>query len=447
MDELINRQMPHSIEAEQAVIGSMVLDARCVPEVVGILKAADFYSTINRDIYETIFSMFTNSLVIDPVTVLEQMRVAGVWSDNSASYLLELVNITPTSSNVKEYAGIVKDTALLRAIADAGGDIFNMALDGAGGAMKILEVAEQRVYALRQGRNATGLEPIGEILVDVYDQLREAARRGTEIPGLPTGLIDLDYKILGLNKSDLILIASRPGMGKTSIALNIGMHVAKMTGSTVAVFSLEMSREQLALRLLSSTSEIDNKKLQMGRLSTDEWNKLGYALNMISNYKILINDNPTLSVADMNAQCRRIQGLGLVIIDYLQLMTSATGKEKGGGENRTQVVSDISRAMKIMAKELNVPVICLSQLSRANEKREDRRPKLSDLRESGAIEQDADIVLGLYRDDYYDKETESGNIAECIILKNRRGETDTIQLEWRPEFTSYRSLDSRHSER
>jgi replicative DNA helicase len=447
MDELLSRQMPHSIEAEQAVIGSMIIDARCVADVVGVLKAADFYSTVNRDIYETVFSMFTNALVIDPVTVLEQMRIGGVRNDNSASYILELVNITPTSSNVMEYAAIVKDTALLRAIADAGGDIHTMALEGTGGAMQILEASEQRIYALRQGRNASGLEPIGEILLDVYDQMREASRRGEDIPGLSSGLIDLDRKILGLNKSDLILIASRPGMGKTSIALNIALHVARTSARTVAIFSLEMSREQLALRFLSFTSEIDNKKLQMGRLSTDEWGRIGSAANMISNLKILINDNPTLSVADMNAQCRRLNNLGLVVIDYLQLMQSASGTEKYSSENRTQVVSDISRMMKIMAKELNVPVICLSQLSRANESRQDKRPKLSDLRESGAIEQDADIVLALYREDYYDKETENPNIAECIVLKNRRGETDTIKLEWRPEFTSYRSLDPHHTER
>ncbi|NLT12910.1 MAG: replicative DNA helicase [Clostridiales bacterium] len=446
MDELLGRQMPHSIEAEQAVLGSMIIDSRCIGDVVGVVKAADFYSSTNRAIFETIFSMFTYSMVTDPVTVLEQMRVSGVWNENSAAYLLELVNITPTSANVMEYAAIVRDMALLRSIADAGGDVMNMALEGTGGAMSILEAAEKKIYALRQGRSAAGLEPISKILIDVYDQLSQAAKSGSSFPGLATGLHDLDRKIMGLNKSDLILIASRPGMGKTSIALNIALHVAKTSGKTVAVFSLEMSREQLALRLLSSASHIDGKKLQTGRLTTDEWTKLGQTASMLSGYDLLINDNPSLSVADMNAQCRRLNNLGLVVIDYLQLMQSAGSGMAYASENRTQVVSDISRMMKIMAKELNIPVICLSQLSRANESRQNKRPMLSDLRESGAIEQDADIVLGLYREDYYNKEVEQQNIAECIILKNRRGETDIIELEWQPEFTSYVSVDRYHTE-
>ena len=446
MDELLGKQMPHSIEAEQAVLGSMIIDSRCVGDVVGVVKASDFYSSTNRSIFETIYSMFTYSMVTDPVTVLEQMRTNGVWNDNSAAYVLELVNITPTSTNVMEYAAIVRDMALLRSIADAGGDIMNMALEGTGGAMTILEATEKKIYALRQGRSASGLEPISKILIDVYDQLSQAAKSGSSFPGLPTGLHDLDRKIMGLNKSDLILIASRPGMGKTSIALNIALHVAKTSGKTVAVFSLEMSREQLALRLLSSASHIDGKKLQTGRLTTDEWSKLGQTASMLSGYDLLINDNPSLSVADMNAQCRRLNNLGLVVIDYLQLMQSAGSGVKNAGENRTQVVSDISRMMKIMAKELNIPVICLSQLSRANESRQNKRPMLSDLRESGAIEQDADIVLGLYREDYYNKEVEQQNIAECIILKNRRGETDIIELEWQPEYTAYVSVDRYHTE-
>ncbi|UOO38783.1 replicative DNA helicase [Oscillospiraceae bacterium CM] len=438
--------MPHSIEAEQAVLGAMLLDARCIGDVVGVLKPSDFYSTVNREIYETIYSMFTYSMVTDPVTVLEQMRVAGVLTDTSPAYLLELVNITPTSANVMEYAAIVRDMALLRSIADTGSDILNMALEGAGGAAIILEAAEKKIYALRQGRNTQGLEPISKILISVYDQLSLAAKSGSKFPGLPSGLDDLDRFIMGLNNSDLILIASRPGMGKTSIALNIALHVAKTSGKSIAVFSLEMSREQLAMRLLSSESFIDNKKLQTGRLSADEWRKIGTAAAMISGYDLLINDNPSLSVADMNAQCRRLPNLGLVVIDYLQLMQSAGGNTKSSGDNRTQVVSDISRMLKIMAKELNVPVVCLSQLSRANEARHDKRPMLSDLRESGAIEQDADIVLGLYREDYYNKEVEQQNIAECLVLKNRRGETGTIELKWIPEFTTYTSLDRHHAE-
>ncbi len=446
MDELLARQMPHSTEAEQAVIGSMLIDSRCVGDVCGAVKADDFYSDVNKVIFETIYSMFNYSMTIDAVTVLEQLRINGTSNERMSDYILELMNITPTAANVMEYAAIVRDKALLRSIAQAGADINSMAMAGVGEAADILESSEQKIYALRQGRNTTGLTPVSSVLVDVYAQLSAAAKSGSRIPGLTTGLPDLDAAIMGLNNSDLILIASRPGMGKTSIALNIALHVAKTSGKAIAVFSLEMSREQLALRLLSSESFIHNKKLQSGMLSPDEWKKLAKAAASISAVDMRINDNPMLTVADMSAQCRRIPNLGLVVIDYLQLMQSASGTSKYSGESRTQVVSDISRMLKIMAKELNVPLICLSQLSRANEARQNKRPMLSDLRESGAIEQDADIVLALYREDYYNKETENGNLAECIVLKNRRGETGTVELQWLPEFTTYASVEKIHSD-
>ena len=446
MDDILQRQIPHSTEAEQAVLGSILIDERCVSEVIGILKTDDFYSAVNKDIFETMLSMFNFSQKIDPVTVLDKMQSGGVYSDSSAAYIRDLMLITPTAANVIEYAEIVKDKALLRSIADAGGEISGMAVAGEGGAMTVLEAAEKRIYALRQGRSRDGLEPISKVLVGVYEQISQAAKSGSGIPGHTTGLPDLDRAIMGLNDSDLILIASRPGMGKTSIALNIALHTAKSSGKAVPIFSLEMSREQLALRLLSSESFIDGKKLQTGRIKTEEWRRLTDAAASISGAQLLINDDPSLTVADMNAQCRRVSNLGLVVIDYIQLMQSASEKRGYQSENRTQAVSEISRMMKIMAKELNVPVICLSQLSRANEARQNKRPLLSDLRESGAIEQDADIVIGLYRDDYYNKEAESHNIAECIILKNRRGETGTIELQWLPEYTTYSSLERRHTE-
>ncbi len=444
MDENISRQMPHSVEAEQAVIGSMLIDARCVPEVIGKVKASDFYVKANKDIFETIYSMFNYSMTIDPVTVLEQMRIAGTANEGTAGYLMELMEITPTAANVSKYAEIVCDKSLLRSVATVGEEVALMAYEGAGEAKDILEAAEKKIYALRQDRS-DGLQSVSQILVGVYEQLAEAAQSDSRIPGLTTGLVDLDNFILGLNKSDLIIIASRPGMGKTSIALNIATSVAKTSGKAVAIFSLEMSREQLCLRLLSGESFVDNKKLQTGRLTESEWDKIAAAAAMLSGYDIKIDDNPSLSVADMNAQCRRVKNLGLVIIDYLQLMTSAQGSTRAG-DNRQQIVSDISRMMKIMAKELNVPVICLAQLSRANEARQNKRPMLSDLRESGAIEQDADIVLGLYREDYYDKETDKANLAECIVLKNRRGETGTIELQWLPEYTTYSSVERRYSD-
>ena len=446
MDELLHRQTPHSIEAEQAVLGSMILDARCVPDIIGMLSVDDFYSVTNRDIYNTIFSMFNFSKPIDPVTVLDNMRADAVINDDSAAYIRDLVLMTPTAANAMEYAQIVRDKSLLRAIMDTGNDISSMALTGEGGADNILEAAEKKVYSLRQGRDREGLQPIAKVLLEAYEQINEASKDGTGIPGLATGLHELDRTIMGLNKADFILIASRPGMGKTSIALNIALHVARTSDKKVAVFSLEMSCEQLALRLLSSESYIDGKKLQTGRLNPDEWQRLSDAAASISKAGLLISDQAAITVSDMNAQCRRIQNLGLIIVDYLQLMQSASATRggSGGSENRVQVVSEITRMMKIMAKELNVPVLCLSQLSRETEKRtSNKRPLLSDLRDSGSIEQDADIVLGLYRDEYYNKESES-HIAECIVLKNRRGETGTIELHWMPEYTTYTSLERRH---
>ncbi len=447
MPDILNpRQMPNSVEAEQSVLGSMLIDSRCVADVIGFLKADDFYSDVNRSIFEAIYSMFNFSLTIDPVTVIDQLRKNGTYSEGAKDYILKLMEITPTARNVMDYAAIVRDKALLRRVADAGGEINELAMDSQGSADDILELAEQKIYAIRQGRATGGLESVSKILVDVYNQLQEAAKSGSRIPGLSTGFYDLDNAIMGLNKSDLILVAARPGMGKTTIALNIALNVARTSGKTVAVFSLEMSREQLCVSLLSCESQVDRKKLQSGALSEDDWRRIADASVSVGGMDIRLDDNPMLTVADINAACRRVKNLGLVVIDYLQLMQSSGGNTKTYGENRTQIVSDISRMMKIMAKELNVPVICASQLSRANESRSDKRPMLSDLRESGAIEQDADIVLALYRDDYYNKESERPNVAECIILKNRRGETGTVELRWMPEYASFSSIDHRHDD-
>ena len=445
-EELLLKQLPHSVEAEQAVLGSMLIDARCVPEVIESLKSEDFYLRQNREIYETIYSMFNFSLTIDPVTVLENMRKNGVYDENvSRNYILQLMDTTPTAANVGEYVAIIKDKTLLRRIAETAGDMTAMVQQGTDSGQDVLEAAEQRIYAIRQGRAARGLTPISAVLLDVYDRLNELAASDAAVPGLSTGLGDLDLAISGLNKSDLILLAARPGMGKTSFALNVALNVAKAVRKTVAVFSLEMSREQLATRLLASEALVENNRLKTGALRETDWEKIAGAATILNKVDIRIDDNPMLSVADMNAKCRRLDDLGLVVIDYLQLMTSAGGKGYAG-ENRQQVVSDISRMLKIMAKELNVPVICLSQLSRASEKRDDKRPMLSDLRESGAIEQDADIVLFLYRDDYYNEDSEKHNIAECIVAKNRHGETGKVELRWMPEYTQFSTLDTRYDE-
>ena len=306
--------------------------------------------------------------------------------------------------------------------------------------------AEVAVYALRRGNTNESLEHIGTVLLKVFDRLKELSESGSDISGLSTGLRDLDKFINGLNRSDLVLLAARPGMGKTSMALNVALNVAKKNPQkTVAFFSLEMSKEQLVTRLISNESFVDNKKLVTGQLSMEEWSKIGIAATALSQTDIRVDDNPSLSVAEMNAKCRRLDNLCLVIIDYLQLMVSAGGRSYSG-ENRQQVVSDISRSLKIMAKELNVPVLCLSQLSRANESRQDKRPLLSDLRESGAIEQDADEVMFLYREDYYNKDTPEQNVAECIVAKNRHGETGTVKLQWLPQFTTFADREWRHDE-
>ena len=445
-EELLQRQLPHSVEAEQAVLGSMLIDPRCVPEVIDKLRVEDFYLRQNREIYETIYSMFNYSLTIDPVTVLENMKKSGYYDENqSRGYILQLMDTTPTAANVLEYVEIIRDKTLLRRVAETAGELTALVQEGTDSGQDVLEAAEQRIYAIRQGRAAKGLTPISSVLIEVYDRLSELAASDSAIPGLSTGLKDLDRAISGLNKSDLILLAARPGMGKTSMALNILLDAGKKSGKTVAFFSLEMSKEQLAMRLISGECFVDNKKLVTGKLTEQDWESVALAADSLNRANILIDDDSSVTVADINAKCRRVDNLGLVVIDYLQLMQSAGGKTRSG-DNRQQIVSDISRSLKIMAKELNVPVLCLSQLSRANESRTDKRPMLSDLRESGAIEQDADIVLFLYRDGYYNKDSENPNLAECIIAKNRHGETGTVQLQWMPEFTTFSDMEWQHAE-
>ena len=441
MDELLGKKIPYSSQAEQAVIGSMLIDPRCIAEVIKKLRPDEFYVRANRDIFETIVAMFSYGQTVDPVTVLDQMKVRGVHDDNTPGYLAEIMRVTPTSANAMEYAAIVRDRALLRSIGTVADEINAMVYEGSGEADSVLEAAESKMYALREGRGTSGLKEIRYVMQNVFDAMSEAASSGSKIPGLSTGLPDLDNMILGLNKSELILIAARPGMGKTSIALNMALNVAMTQHKKVAVFSLEMSREQLVSRLLSRASLVPSQNLLTGQLSEQQWRDVAAAANTLSESPILIDDNPTLTVSDMNAQCRMVKDLDLVVIDYLQLMQSAGSGHSWSNESRTQAVSDISRMLKIMAKQLNVPVICLSQLSRANEARQDKRPMLSDLRESGAIEQDADVVIGLYRDGYYNRECENPNLAEAIVLKNRKGQTGTVNLTWVPEYTTFYSVE------
>ena len=445
MDEqLLKHQPPQSLEAEQAVLGSILIDSRCVAEVVGIVTPEDFFLQQNREIFETIYTMFNYSQTIDPVTVLNKMKELGVYHDNSRDYILQLMEITPTAANAQRYANIVREKSMLRGLAQASNDISEMVQDEVGTAAEMLESAEKKIYSLRKGERNDSLEHIGTVLHKVFDRLTELSQSDSLIPGLSTGLRDLDMKINGLNKSDLLLVAARPAMGKSAFALNMAVNVAKKYKKTVAVFNLEMSREQLAVRLLASEAFIDMGKLATGKLSEEEWGKLCMASASLSQTDIRIDDNPSVTVADINAKCRRLDNLGLVVIDYLQLMQgSGYGKNS---ENRVTVVGEISRSLKIMAKELNVPVICLSQLSRAVESRTDKRPILSDLRESGAIEQDADSVMFLYRDEYYHENSEDKGLAECIVSKNRHGETGTVKLQWFGQYQTFADREWKHAE-
>ena len=443
-EELLHRQQPQSLEAEQAVLGSILIDSRCITDVVGIVKPEDFYLQQNREIFETIYTMFNFSQTIDPVTVLDKLKELGYYHDNSRDYILQLMEITPTAANVARYANIVREKSMLRGLGQAAADITEMVYTEVGTPAEMLESAEKKIYALRKGEHGESLEHIGTTLHKVFDRLTELSQSDSMIPGLSTGLRDLDTKINGLNKSDLLLIAARPAMGKSAFSLNIGLNVAKKYNKTVAIFNLEMSREQLAMRLLANESFVDGQKMATGKLSEEEWSKLCMASAALSQTDIRIDDNPSITVAEMNAKCRRLDNLGLVIIDYLQLM-SGSGYGKGG-ENRVTVVGEISRALKIMAKELNVPVICLSQLSRAVESRPDKRPIMSDLRESGAIEQDADCIMFLYRDEYYKPDTEDKGVAECIVSKNRHGETGTVKLQWVPQYQTFADREWKHAE-
>lgn len=442
MDELLSRQTPHSVEAEQAVIGAALFDPSCVASVVELLRPDDFYTETNRAIFDTISSMFTAGQKIDPVTILDEMKVLGYKDKADRDYFIQLMDVTPTSANVGEYARIVREKKMLRDLQQICNEIFDMTRNEQESAGTIAELAEQKIYAVRQGREISGLRHIKSVIKDVYDQLDELAANPGKLPGLPTGFSDLDNALGGLNKSDLILIAARPAMGKTSFALNMALSAAKQSGKDVAVFQLEMSDTQLTTRMISSEALVDSRKLRMGTLDEGDWEKIAHVSATLSRTNIYIEDSSAITVSEIKAKCRRLGSrLGLVVIDYLQLMQGSRHSE-----NRVQQISEISRSLKVMARELNVPVLCLSQLSRGPEQRPNKRPMLSDLRESGAIEQDADVIMFLYRDEYYNPNTEDKGYAECIVSKNRHGETGTVKLQWMPQYQQFADREWKHAE-
>ncbi len=432
-------KLPFDLEAEQSVLGAVLVDASCMTTVLEYLNADSFYKEQHKELFNIMLSMFSAGETMDFITILVNARNAHIFdSDEQAKmYLTQLVQIVPTVKNVEEYAKIVRERYYIRRLLNAASDIRKEVSEGVE-AKELLDHAEQRIYEIRQGRDSSGLVHISNVIINTYDDLQRISQESHDgLLGLSSGFGELDRTTNGLNKSDLIILAARPGVGKTSLALNIASHVGERSGKSVAVFSLEMSKEQLALRMLSSMAKIPNTQLRIGQLEDSQWADLAEASGRLSASSIYIDDTSSINIADIRAKLRRINDLGLVIIDYLQLMSSAKRID-----NRVQEVSDITRNLKILAKDLNVPVIVLSQLSRASEK--NKKPMLSDLRESGSIEQDADIVFMLYRDSEGEDENNAqlggSYIVNCDIAKNRHGEVKTLQFHWDGQYTKFSTL-------
>ncbi|MEG1687740.1 MAG: replicative DNA helicase [Angelakisella sp.] len=437
--EFYNQSLPFSLEAEQSVLGAAIIDPGKIPEIMEFMKPEYFYRKQHSDLYALLVNMFSTGASIDIVTILDNLRKEGVFDtpEDAKVYLMQLAKVVPTTANVAAYARIVQEKYYLRSLITASREIVDSASDSQADATELLNFAEQKIYDIRQGKDTSGnIVPLSKVLVETYDHLQKISGSDRkDFLGISTGYSALDSYITGLNKSDLILIAARPGMGKTAFALNIAANVGVRSKKTVAVFSLEMGKEQLAQRLLSSEALVESQKLRVGNLTDQDWVNISQATGTLAAAPIYIDDSAGITVAEIKAKLRRIRDLGLVVIDYLQLMT---GNRRT--ENRVQEVSEITRNLKIMAKELCVPVITLSQLSRGTESRSDHKPMLSDLRESGSIEQDADIVMFLYREAYYSENADDQTQAKCIIAKNRHGSTGTVDLFWDGQFTRFSSV-------
>ncbi|MGN0614807.1 replicative DNA helicase [Ruminococcus flavefaciens] len=443
MDEndilLSARELPHSIEAEQSVLGAIISDPQVLSDVIELIKPEYFYNDQHKALYSIMLQMNSMSLPVDIVTVLNEAEKQHIFESPAEGrrYLAEIGNLLPSTANIESYCKIVADKYFLRSLSYVARTILEEVQSGEQNAQLLLDAAEQKIYDIRQGRDVRGLVPLSEAISEAYDRLGKISGPDKEkYVGARTGFTLLDSITSGLNKSDLIIIAARPGMGKTSFAMNIATNVARRAEKEVVTFNLEMSKEQIATRILSTEALVESNTLRNGRISGDDWVKLATSAGYLSTLPIYIDDTASMTVQKMKAKLRRTKNLGLVIIDYLQLMESTSKSD-----NRVTVISEITRQLKVMAKELNVPVILLSQLSRAVESRTDKRPMLSDLRESGSIEQDADIVLFLYRDAYYNKESQRQNISECIVAKNRHGETGTVELIWDGQYTRFSNPD------
>ena len=427
--EDINRIPPHSVESEQSILGSIILDKDAIITVAETINPSDFYKEAHKIIYESMLSLNSNNEPIDLITLIEELRKEGHLDNiGGISYLTSLSTIVPTTSNVKYYANIVKEKSVMRQLIKASNEIINLGYDASTDVQEILNKAEKNIFDISQEKSGDDIQPINAVLQDTFDMIEKLCTEKKEVTGITTGFKDLNKKINGLQRTDLILLAARPAMGKTAFSLNLVQNAALKGDASVAVFSLEMSKEQLVQRMLSAQSNVELSKIKTGTLGESDWPRIIDGMAVLSEAKIFIDDTPGIKISEIRSKCRRLKmekGLDLILIDYLQLMEG-----EGKNENRQQEIAKISRSLKILAKELDCPVVALSQLSRSPELRKDHRPILSDLRESGSIEQDADIVMFLYRDEYYHDDSEKKNIGEVIVAKNRHGETGNVELVW-----------------
>jgi len=435
MNEEFTPKLPFSLIAEQSLLGSILIDPQSINSVADIITSEDFYEEAHKQIYLGMHELFLLNNEIDIVTLIDTLVRKGIYDKSGGEeYLKSICEAVPSSLNIKDYAKIVKDKSLLRQLIAISEEVRNMAYSEQDSVENIIDSAERKIFSVAQGRDTKGFKTIREVLRDVHGHLKDLQDRPDEVQGTKTGFSGVDNMLAGMGNSDLILVGARPGMGKTSFCLNIGTNVAISTKKTVCIFSLEMSAEQLVSRVLSSEAMVDSHSLRTGRLQNEDWDKIAAASSKLAGAEILIDDTTGVTVTAMKAKLRRVKNLGLIIIDYLQLLQSDSHND-----NRVQEVSEISRSLKIMAKELNVPVICCTQLSRGPESRNDKKPMLSDLRDSGAIEQDADVVMFLYRDEYYktDANSQEASIAEVIIQKNRHGSTGTVEMGWIGKYTKF----------
>ena len=445
MMESLSRMPPHNMEAEQSVLGCMLLDRESVAAATDFLKAEDFYAEAHKEIFESMLDIYDHGDPVDLVTVTEQLRQRGTLEAvGGVAYISDLSMVVPSTANIRYYVSIVEEKSILRRLISVCNEIIKQSYEAREELDLIIDHAEKSIFQITQRNTSSDFEPIKTVLLEAYARIEEMSKNKGKIIGIPTGFTDFDQKTSGLQPSDFILVAARPSMGKTSFVLNIAQHAALHENVPVAIFSLEMSREQLVQRMLSSEANVELQKIRTGDLDEREWIKLVEAAGPLSQAPIYIDDTPGISAMEIRSKARRLKmekGLGMIIIDYLQLMTG-----RGRVENRQQEISEISRSLKALARELSVPVVTLSQLSRAPEARTDHRPMLSDLRESGAIEQDADVVVFIYRDEYYNPDTEKKNIAELIISKQRNGPTGTVELVWLGQFTKFANYDKTHQE-